>query len=143
MPRTMVLVISMMVLGCYPMTGGHIGLAPPSSDTAAGEQTPQEMSTVGLVPLAGHVIYWWRTIPDDGAHAVEPWTRAIVTPVLAVVLPASIVGINALFLGSPTVAYLVHGCGERGGPWGGSMTLAGRCTTGGASVEGEPAATPE
>ena len=127
--QALVLVASTMLGGCFPMTGRHSEPGLAGSDVPTEGQQSQEISTIGLVPLAGHVIYWWRSVPDDGAHPVEPWARKVMTPLLAVLVPAGIVAINGGLLFSPTIAYVVRGCGEHDGIWGGGGTLVGKCTT--------------
>src|SRR2546429_160198 len=88
----LVLAATTMLAGCFPIRG-------PRSEVGPGQHS-QEISSIGFFPLAGHVVYRWRSVPEDGEHPVKPWARALLTPLVAVAIPVGIVMANVVFLGT-------------------------------------------
>lgn len=111
-------------VGCFPAHG-------PRFELETGRQLPdservteykEEVSTVGLFPLSGYIVYWGRNIPD-GYVRPAPWFRFLLAPWM---LPMGTMWWNSTLLLAPTISYLMHGCGPNDGLH--NQTLAGRCT---------------
>jgi hypothetical protein len=80
MRRPSILAAPLMVIaGCFPVTGQRapLGMVRPLPDIPLDRQYSQEISTVGFFPLAGHVLYWGRGVPDYSGVPAKPLGRVV------------------------------------------------------------------